>query len=511
MNINLTVQDNKKAVRKASQEVAKSKKDLLTMPEAWEKISKMKNSKADVGRLKLVKELMDAGELGRDPSKAGRNFSKSEAMKIYQANVKKIQMYGLREYYVKDLELYPLINTRELMDELLAGFRKSSNKIIALDTETEGYAGGIDVYRERLAGWSVTYYNADGKEVNGYVPILHKAVDPETGETLDELDPENCKESIAIGGLKAFAALAEETIWHNASFDLHICRNTHGIEFRGIVHDTIVMMKMLDENLMSYKLKDLATTYLKNPSETFETMFGKDAKFCEVPVWVARWYAAKDTKLTYDLYNFIMAHFNKPQFAKIKKLYERIECPVIKATFEMEAVGFEIDFEETNKQLIEGKDEIARLEESLIKAFGDIKFTSWQQLQKALYYDRDLSKYAIGKTIHVGTEKHIEGLGIYNDTFGWLMKPSGEIQLGKMVDGEFVKGKEKLPTDSKTLKKLANVDEDVKMLLDYREITKHIGSFVEKITQLMSPDGRLHASFNQLGTVTGRYSSNNPK
>src|SRR5690606_34261431 len=90
---------------------------------------------------------------------------------------------------------------------------------------------------------------------------------------------------------------------HNATFDIAMFRR-HGSDLRGVKWDTMTAMHMLNENEPSFRLKDLATKYLGAESDNFDELFGKDARFDKIPLDIALVYAAKDTDLTWRLYEF---------------------------------------------------------------------------------------------------------------------------------------------------------------------------------------------------------------
>ena len=152
-----------------------------------------------------------------------------------------------------------------------------------------------------------------------------------------------------------------DTVWHNATFDMGLIYTLTGVEPVGNVHDTMIIMHLLDEELMSYKLKDLAPRYLKIDADPYEEMFGKNAKFSQVPLSIARYYAAKDTWLGYLLFKWQVSILDKPQFEKIKKSYLHIELPCIKTTFHTERTGFVMDKEEAARQKVECDERIAEL------------------------------------------------------------------------------------------------------------------------------------------------------
>lgn len=505
MKISVDLPNEDKA--KAAIKKVKGKKPLLTMEEAWAKIFSMKNSAKDKERLKLVKEYLEDGKVSREEDKLNKNFSKAEALRIYQ-KVQEMEREALLESIRnKDLSLYPLINDRFTLIEWVNKAVSCDDEYLAMDFETVGDKGGTNKYAEDISGFSLTY-RYKGEVINGYVPMRHREEDGSPSP----LNIENVE--WAEEAIKKVFASDKATVWHNATFDLGLAKASLQIVPNVDVHDTLIIMHLLDEDLKSYKLKDLVTRYLNMPSSTFEEMFGKKAKFADVDVMIARWYGAKDTHVGFLLFEWQLNILNKPSFAKIKKVYERIERPCIMATFEMESEGFHINMDEVEVQRRESEVELEEISARLQARFGEVNFNSPSQLLKLLYVDNDWSKYVTHdhKSIlrgHVGFDEH----GISNNKL-FAMKPSGAIILDPMVnaEGKVVpkNDRNKLQANAEAMKKIAKAVDDVQDILDYKDLTKHLTAFVNKIDTFIAPDGKLHGQFNQFGTVTGRFSASNP-
>jgi len=401
----------------------------------------VENSDADRQRLLEVKRAMEAGKIGRSPADAGKRFSKAEALRLWRQLAKTERERKIAELVAKTPENYRLITNEAQFFSLLEALENET--MIALDTETTG----VDVYSDQIVGISLTLPNAD---LHVYIPIRH-----DHGE---QLAPE-----YVLDGLKPM--LEDEAIGkvlHNAKFDLHMFLSA-GIKVRGLKADTMVIMHVLNENEESFALKNLATKYLGEPSDTYEQLFGK-APFNTIPLEVALVYAAKDTDITWRLYQFQLKHLGR--LPKLKRLYEEVEHPIIDVSIEMERAGFVLDVDYAKKLSAELHAELKEIEKGLREHFGDINFNSPVQLS-AKFFD--------------------------------------ELKL----DRKLPKGV-KRSTDVKTLKLLAPHHEGIKLLLEYREKTKLLGTYIDALPQQIKPDGKIHGQFNQAGTVTGRFSSNNP-
>lgn len=311
---------------------------------------------------------------------------------------------------------------------------------------------GVDIWNDYIVGHVITAVKAD---IHAYIPTKHNV----TGEQLDH--------EYVLEKLRPY--YEDETIGkiaHNAKYDIHMLAN-EGVELRGLTWDTQVAMHVLNENERfqgrSYQLKPLVTYYLKDDSATYSELFGKRG-FDEIELDVALAYAAKDGDVTLKLRDFQRNHLQR---IGLLEYYENVENPIIYASIEMERAGFVIDTEKASKLSEEMTKELAEIEKGLTEHFGDVNFNSPSQLSAIFYEELRLDRYL----------------------------PSGH----------------KLSTDVNTLKILSEHHEGVKLLLSFREKSKLLGTYIDALPQRIQNDGRVHGTFNQMGTVTGRYSANNPK
>lgn len=447
LNLSLKLNDNSTKVAEVERKVVKAKKEVLSFDDAWKEIIAKKNSASDLEKLREVYKAMKEGRIGREEGKENKTLTKAEALRQWKVLQEQEKGAKLEAMANNTPSNFILVQDEEVLNIMVSQLEEEP--IIAVDTETTG----VDVYVDKMVGMSFTLPKIN---MNYYIPIRHT-----TGE----------KQIEASKVLEAVKPILEnpkiDKVFHNAIFDLHIFKG-EGIDVNGKVHDTLVLAHLMNENEPSFRLKELAPKYLKCEADTFDALFGKNCLFSTVELKYANYYACKDTKLTWELYSFYMKYLNTPKFEKLKKNYDTIEQPLIKEVFEMERTGFAIDFEEVNRQKVELTERKAQLEELLKVHFGDINFNSVQQLTKVLYQE---------KKLHLLNE----------------------------IPPNF-----KQSTDAKTLKILAKYDEGCKLLVEYKDIVKHLSSFVEKLPEMVKPDGKIHGSFKQTGTVTGRFSSVNP-
>ena len=301
-----------------------------------------------------------------------------------------------------------------------------------------------------IVGYSVTCPIAD---MHFYVPFRHQ-----TGEQMiDEYD--------AMTAIKPFLEDSRILkVLHNVKFDHEkFLFDKYSINMVNFV-DTMILMYVLNENEESYALKKLATKYGKHfgfndKSDTYEELFGKGG-FENTPLNVAYIYACKDTHLTWSLYQWQLEHLKKQP--KLWHIAFDIEMPLIPVLLKMHYRGFNLDMEYAEKYLLELQEQINKMEEELAEYFPDINLNSNQQLAEYLY---------------------------------------GTLKLPDNHNGS---------VDKEALKELADEYEGVKILLEYRKLTKLKSTYIEPLPQKVWSDGFLHGEINQMGTKTGRLASENP-
>ena len=301
-----------------------------------------------------------------------------------------------------------------------------------------------------IVGYSISCPKADQ---HFYVPFRH-----ETGERMLPTD-------VCMNAIKPF--LEDDRVLkvlHNVKFDHEkFFFDECSINMVNFV-DTMILMYVLNENEESYALKKLATKYGKHfgfdsKSDTYEELFGKGG-FENTPINVGYIYACKDTHLTWSLYRWQLGHLSKQP--KLWHIAFDIEMPLIPVLLKMHYRGFNLDMEYAEKYLDELQELINKMEEELADYFPNINLNSNQQLAEYLY---------------------------------------GTLKLPDNHNGS---------VDKEALKGLSDEYEGVKVLLEYRKLTKLKSTYIEPLPQKVWSDGFLHGEINQMGTKTGRLASENP-
>jgi DNA polymerase-1 len=232
------------------------------------------------------------------------------------------------------------------------------------------------------------------------------------------------------------------------------------LDLRSLAHDTALMAYLLDPGEGKYTLEDLARRYLSVELTSPDRVEGTLDLDGDAGVEETQRRAALLLPLVDALESALQAR-------ELVDLYERIERPLVRVLARMEEAGVRIDLgflQELGKEL---NDECRRLEAEIHGHAGEqFNVNSTPQLRKILF----------------------ENLGL---------TPVKKTKTGPS-------------TDADSLQKMAEDHPIVETLLRYREVEKLRGTYADALPPLVGPDGRIHATFNQLATTTGRISSEAP-
>ncbi|WP_225000213.1 DNA polymerase I [Cesiribacter sp. SM1] len=319
-------------------------------------------------------------------------------------------------------------------------------KGFCFDTETDA----LDPVEARLVGISFSWYPGEAY----YVPV------PENEAEAKEL----------IGRFKE--VLEDEKvrkIGQNLKYDILALRK-YGIEVQGPVTDTMIAHYLLEPD-MRHGMDLLAETYLNYKPVSITELIGskgKDQKTMrDVPLEAIKEYAAEDADITLQLERKLMPLLKQE---KLLKLYEEVEAPLVHVLADIEYNGINVDTD--------------ALKELSVQLDQEAK-----ELEKQIYQEA-------GEEFNIGSPKQLGE--ILFDKLKLIDKPK-TTKTGQYATGEEI------------LIKLADEHEIVKHILEYRQLTKLCSTYIDALPKLISPrDGRVHTSFNQAVTATGRLSSTNP-
>ncbi|MBN2471133.1 MAG: DNA polymerase I [Anaerolineae bacterium] len=356
-----------------------------------------------------------------------------------------------------------IVRDRAGLEALVEALNQAS--AISFDTETTS----TDQMAARLVGIALA---VDG-EAGYYIPVGH--VSP-AGEGQAALLDEDALTQLPLEDVLAAlrGPLTNPDIpkyGHNAKYDLVVLRRC-GLNVTPIAFDTMVAEWLSVPDSRNKGLKNLAWVRLGVQMTEIDTLIGSgknEITMDRVPVERAAPYAAADAALTYRLVEELRPELEEK---KVLALYADLEMPLIPILADMEMAGIALD-----------KTFLAEMSETLAARL------------EALEADIHENSGGYGP-FNINSPKQL------NDVlFGKLQLPAEGIR--KTTHG--------FSTSADVLEDLRDKHPIIELILEHRELTKLKGTYVDALPALVNPDtGRVHTSFNQTGTVTGRISSDNP-
>ncbi|MDX1606111.1 MAG: DNA polymerase I, partial [Candidatus Competibacterales bacterium] len=331
--------------------------------------------------------------------------------------------------------------------------RLESAELFAFDTETTS----LDYLAARIVG--VSFAAEPGQAA--YVPLAHvypgAPAQLDRDEVLERLrplleDPERAK------------------LGQNLKYDRHVLAN-HGIDLAGIRHDTMLASYVLDATATRHDLDSLARHYLERGTIQFEDIAGKGARqlsFDQIELEPAARYAAEDADLTLQLHRTLWPRLRHE--SALRDLYQDLEIPLVPVLCAMERRGVRIDgdrLRQHSRELAKRMDELER--DAHREAGRPFNLGSPKQLQEILFEEQGLP--TVKKT------------------------PKGQPSTAEDVLAELAERGHELP----------------RLILEHRALSKLRSTYTDKLPRLVNPDtGRVHTSFHQAVTSTGRLSSSDP-
>ena len=324
-------------------------------------------------------------------------------------------------------------------------------KLFALDTETDN----LDYMAANLVGISFALENGEA----AYLPLQ-----------LDYLSaPKTLEKTTALTLLKPILENpAIQKVGQNFKYDLTIfARN--GIDVQGVAFDTMLESYVLNST-GRHNMDDLAKRYLGHQTISFEEIAGKGKNqltFNQIPLEQAAEYAAEDADVTMKLQQVLWEKLSKEP--TLEKLFKEMELPLLGVLSRMERRGVLIDSDALFLQSNEIANRLSELEEQAYVLAGQpFNLASTKQLQEILFD-----------------------------------------KLGLPVIQKTPKGAPS--TNEEVLEELAFSHELPKVLVEHRGLSKLKSTYTDKLPQMVNPQtGRVHTSYHQAVTATGRLSSSDP-
>jgi len=349
-----------------------------------------------------------------------------------------------------DRSKYETILTK---DAFLSWLEKlNSADVAAFDTETDS----LDYMVANLIGLSFSIEEGEA----AYVPVAHDYLDA----------PEQLDRDWVLEQLKPYLEDDNKAkVGQNLKYDASVLAR-YDIEMKGIKFDTMLESYVYNSVAGKHNMDSLALRYLQHNTISFEEIAGKGKKqltFNQIALEQAAPYAAEDADITLRLHHVLNAKLEADE--KLKSVFTDIELPLVSVLSRMERKGVYIDDMLLSAQSLEIGQRLDELEKAAYEVAGqEFNMNSPKQLQVILFEKMELP--VIKKT------------------------PSGAAS-----------------TNEEVLQELALEYELPKLILEYRGLAKLKSTYTDKLPKMINPStGRVHTSYHQAVTATGRLSSTDP-
>ncbi|MFA5632493.1 MAG: DNA polymerase I [Porticoccaceae bacterium] len=345
---------------------------------------------------------------------------------------------------------YEILLSQNQLDSWLEKLRAA--ELFAFDTETTS----INYMEAELVG--VSFAVEPGRAA--YVPLAHDYLGA----------PAQIDRTAVLEALRPLLEDPEKAkLGQNLKYDMSVLAR-HGVALRGVRFDTMLESYVLDSVATRHDMDSLALKYLGCATIRFEDIAGKGAgqlSFNQIGIDEAAPYAAEDADITLRLHRALWPKLE--EIPSLKTVFEDIEIPLVPVLSQIERTGALVDVKLLHNQSKELAERLKALEEEA---------------------------YALaGQTFNLASPKQL-----------------GEILFDKL----------KIPVIKKTAKGAASTKEEVlqelaldyplpKVLLEHRGLAKLKSTYTDKLPKMVNAHtGRIHTSYHQAGTATGRLSSSDP-
>ena len=347
------------------------------------------------------------------------------------------------------------ITTVDELDKFLA----TVDDVIAIDTETTG----LNYLDSKIVGISLATNDSHGV----YIPIRHRigSDDLFTENTIapNQLDIDTVYKKL----WPIFTNKNITKVGHNLKFDLHMFAND-GWDIYQIspVDDTMLISYALHGTLHGHGLDELAQKYLAHINIPFSSLFppktrDADMHFDTLDISAATPYAAEDATICMALYKLMRPQLNKND--KLRELYETCDLPLMPVLIKMERAG-----------VLVNRDGLLQLSGVFHNQLTQLESEIWQMA---------------GHEFNIASPKQLATI-----LFDELNLPPNK----------------KRSTDAETLNDLLDTHPIIEKILNWRSIAKLAGTYADALPRQIASDGRIHTTYLQTSTNTGRLSSRDP-
>ena len=344
---------------------------------------------------------------------------------------------------------YELVDTPDAFEKFLGKLKQVKRFVFDLETL------GLNPISDAIVGYAFCWEKGRAHYLPVCCPEDDRTLDP--AETLRALKP-------------VFENPRIEKLNHNIKFD-QIVLAANGVNLAGVSGDSMLAHYLLEPGARTHGLDDLTLDLLGHKNISIKELIGtgkKQTTMDTVRTAIVRDYAGEDADAAWQLSQIL-----EPRLAErgFRDLYDKLEIPLVHVLADLELTGIRVDVPFLNKLGGEMGSELTTLEKAIHELAGrEFKIGSLPQLQKVLFEELKLP-----------VQKRT---GIKNE-------PS---------------------TDQESLERLAALGHALpKKLIEYRQLTKLKGTYVDVLPALVNPKtGRIHTSFNQTAAETGRLSSSDP-
>ena len=341
---------------------------------------------------------------------------------------------------------YTVVQTTGQLDSMIAAIEETGS--FTFDTETTS----LDAMRAQLVGLS--FATAPGRA--WYVPVGHRE-----GNQLPQ-------ESVLAAVRPLFESSDIAKCAHNANYDMTILAN-HGVRFENVDFDSMIAAHLLGKSYNQLGLKDLSLNELGHEMTPITNLIGKGRKqitFDQVAIDDASDYAAADADITLRLRQVFEPQLDRQE---LRGLMDETELALLPVLVRMQRHGI-------------------RMDSGVLHEMSADMFRQLGEFETGIYA-------SVGHQVNLNSPAQLSDL---------LFKELGLTPTKRTKTGHF-------STDANSLEGLKGSHPVVDQILEYRQVAKLKSTYVDALPEMVNPDtGRVHTSYNQTGSATGRISSSDP-